>query len=656
VTARKRVSPAGTLILGALAVLAAYAARLWNLNGTSLWYDEAFMLAHAREGIVEAVVGLFREDNALPLHGLLLAVWIRVAGEGEFAARYLSVLLSTIGTPLVIRLARAVGGRRRVSGLGAGIAYATLPILVYYGQEVRMYAPAMALAAAFAWVGWRLVRARGRRRRRGLVAAYVALGSLMMTAHLFAGLAWLSVGVWGTLVSLRSTYTQRRWWWANALLAVCAIPLAAWALWRVGADATGVSAIPTDALRWIPILFGIDQYMTQPWAALFTACAAAAALAGVIGALRTRRFAGALWLAISLTLPIAVLFLVTSVKAKWSERYLLASWGIALVVAIGNGWEQLLIGQPGRLRRRRPRGRRLGGRAVGALLLGAWVALATPAIVRQAEGTWALALQDEWHPRPDFRGVSRHIEAHDEDGDAIVVVGGYAAVAIEAYYDGTAHLFGLPPDTRVLDTRETLDLRALTVLAEEAGAAERLWLVLWQDRTIDPTGLVQSALVETCHRLPVGGNFTNVGLLLFSLEDCRPLDRLVKPQVPIGIAFAAPIRLEGYRLIRPDETWEVDLWWRTTGEIDEVLRVFVHLVDARGEIVSQHDHIAGADAYPTDQWRAGTEMRDRFFLDVAGGKCLGCELRIGLYTDEGRLSLADGTDTITIPVPDRTGN
>ena len=220
---------------------------------------------------------------------------------------------------------------------------------------------------------------------------------------------------------------------------------------------------------------------------------------------------------------------MTSVKAKWSERYLLASWGIALVVAIGNGWEQLLIGQPGRLRRRRPRGRRLGGRAVGALLLGAWVALATPAIVRQAEGTWALALQDEWHPRPDFRGVSRHIEAHDEDGDAIVVVGGYAAVAIEAYYDGPAHLFGLPPDTRVLDTRETLDLRALTALAEEAGAAERLWLVLWQDRTIDPTGLVQSALVETCHRLPVGRNFTNVGLLLFSLEDCRPLDRLGKP-------------------------------------------------------------------------------------------------------------------------------
>ena len=697
---QKRPHLAEDLAIGILVIFMAFVIRLWDLNATSLWYDETFVLVHAREGILQTVAGLFREDNALPLHGLLLAIWIKLTGDYEFTARYLSVLLGTIGAPLVVRVGRAVGtglkrtagsaacdpisgpGDRRtpvrlspaaesaagrpISGLGAGLAYAALPILVYYSQEVRMYALAMPLATGFTWTGWRLLAERGNR-KHGTEVAYVTLGLLMMTAHLFAGLAWAVMGLWGTLTlvltgdpaspapprSWKPRLSHTSWWRANILLAILALPIGMWALWRVQTDATAVSAIPSEALRWLPILFGVGQYLAQPWTTLFVIVSLGAILASLIHTLRSEQTSSTLWLLISLTLPIAILFLMTSVKAKWSERYLLSSWGIALVVAIGVGWEHLLRSfLPCRLRpaTRQSLERFIPG-IIGLLLIASWSAVVAPALARQAEGTWAVALRDEWHPRPDFRGVTRYIEEHDTGEDAIVVVGGYAAVAIDYYYEGPAHLFGIPLGTRILDTQNTADLHVLETLQQEAGSRQRIWLVLWQDRLADPTNLVQSVLVEACHRLPVDARFTNVGLLLFDIGSCRPLDQLATPAFPLDIAFEAPIRLKGYDLIQQGDMWEVDLWWHTTGGIDEDYIVFVHLVGPDGTMIAQHDHIAGADAYPTSRWRVGTRLRDRFFLEVADGTCQNCELHIGLYTSESRLLLADGADALTIPLP-----
>ena len=632
-------------------VLLAFALRLWGLTATSLWYDETFMLYHVQQGVVEGALGLLREDNALPLHGLLLALWVQIAGSGAFAARYLSVLLGAVTVPLVLRLGGVISGRRH-GGWGAALACATLPINVYYAQEVRMYALAAPLAAGFAWAAWRVAhRARG-------TSAYVVLGVAMMAAHLYAGLLWAAMGVWsgtrwifGTAREAPNVKRHTAWWRANALLAVAALPLAGWALWRARVDATAVSAIPASAVRWVPIQFGVGQYLPEPWASLFTGITALSLIAALAGLIRARRGEGALWIALVLATPVALLLAATFVKAKWSERYLLPSFGLALVVGAGLGWEMLLrIPYCGL--RHGTRSTRYAAPALGMTLLSGWLLLAAPALARQAEGTWAVGLTDEWHPRPDFRGAAHYIEANDAPGDAIVVIGGYAAHTLDYYYDGPAHLFGLPPDTRLLDTRRSLDLHALGTLEREAGNARRLWLVLWQANLADPTGLVQSVLIESCRRLPVSESFTNVGVLLFDLADCRPLDRLAVPPHPLAEDFVAPVRLAGYDLLKTGETWEVDLWWQTTGPLPADYRVFVHLLGPEGAIVAQHDHIAGADAYPTRLWSPGTYLRDRFFLQAPGGVCKSCTLFVGLYTEKERLPLRDGRDGVKIPLQD----
>lgn len=651
----------GSVIL----LLLVFALRLWGLTATSIWYDEAFMLAHVREGIIPGILGLFQEDNALPLYGLLLAIWVQLVGDGEFAVRYLSVLLGTVGAPFVLKLSQAISARRPRpltrnalrTGLGSVLAYATLPILVYYSQEVRMYALAIPLSAAFAWAGWRLAT-----RGRGEVA-YVILGILMLMAHLYTALMWAAIGLWGVLTTGldltrlggRRRQTYGLWMRANIILGVLTLPVVVWAYWRLQTDATAVITIPIETLRWLPLLFGVGQYLSAPWPMVFAIVTGLTILVAVAGYLVERQRASALWLLITLTLPVALLLSMTLVKAKWSERYLLPSWGISLVVALGIGWESLLGVAPFRRhihagQGRPPHSHRLARilRGSGALLMSIWVILVMPALAYQAEGTHAVAIKDEWHPRPDFRGVARYIEDHNNASDVIVVIGGYATSTLEYYYRGPAKLFGLPANTRILDTRNVVDLDALRILEHEVGAATGLWLVLWQEHLADPTNLVQSVLVQECGRQPVYGSFMNVGLLHFDIQDCRPLDQLATPAVRLVQSFSVPIDLEGYDLIRSGNLLEVRLWWHSSGLLTENYTVFVHLVGPDDTIMSQHDNIAGADTYPTSMWQEGTRLRDRFFLKLPDTLSPNSDLKIGLYTPAGRVLLKDGGDAVSL--------
>lgn len=633
------------IYLGSAVVLtaAAYAVRLRGLDASSLWYDETFTLYHAQQGVFPALRGLLQEDNALPLYGVLLALWVKATGPGAFTARYLSVLLGTLGVPLVIRLSGKVTGRR-IGGWGSALAYTLLPICVYYAQEVRMYALAMPLAAAFAWMGWRLIRGRGG-------WGYVILGLMMFSAHLYTGLLWIAMCVWGAVTYLAGNRRlRRRWWIANLRLLLLALPIAGWALWRAMIDATATSAVSMSVVRWLPSLYGVGQYLREPWAMLFFWISLLGLLTAVVQLARAKRWSSIVWLVSGLMIPIVLVMLMTAIKAKWSERYLLPSAGLVWVTWIGLGWELGASPVWSALSQRRSQataGHALSG-ACHALMGLAWSAMALAAVLLQARGDWVVGIRDEWRPRPDFRAVGAYITAQSKPSDAIVVIGGYAAHTLQYYYDGPAGLFGLPADTRLLDTRRLLDLRALSTLEERVGDADRLWLVLWQSNLADPTNLVQSTLIERCRRLPVDEKFTNVGVLLFDLRECRPLDGSVTPPEALAVSFVEPISLIGYDVIRTDETWEIDLWWRAAGDLQTDLSVFVHLVDAQGKLVGQHDHIAGADAYPTSHWNPDTLLRDRFFITVPGGTCQGCHLWVGLYTPQGRLALQDGRDLVDI--------
>ena len=188
-------------VLGAILLLA-FALRVWGLTTQSLWYDEGFSVHLAGQSWGQI---LFGELNLPPLYHLVLGGWVRLAGQGEFAVRYLSVcwglLVVALGGVLTTRLL----GRR--TGGFAALFLAVSPIEVWYAQETRMYAMLGALSLVSSCLLARLLArpapGDGRRERGGWLA-YALVNIAAVYTHYYAALVLAAQAVWVALHVVRS--------------------------------------------------------------------------------------------------------------------------------------------------------------------------------------------------------------------------------------------------------------------------------------------------------------------------------------------------------------------------------------------------------------------------------------------------------------------
>ena len=123
------------LVLGAI-TLAGLALRLAVNRG--IWLDEAISIHQARLSLHDMFQNLYYGDRHPPLHHLVLWLDVRAFGHSEFALRLPSFLAGTLVIPALYELGRELYDRR--TGLIAAAFAAASPLLVWYSQEVRMYA------------------------------------------------------------------------------------------------------------------------------------------------------------------------------------------------------------------------------------------------------------------------------------------------------------------------------------------------------------------------------------------------------------------------------------------------------------------------------------------------------------------------------------
>ena len=113
--------------------------RVHQLGAQSVWWDEAHETHIVAQGLA-AIWNLPAGEswNHPPGHWLLQAVWIRLAGQGEFSLRFLSALAGTLLLAGVYRVSR-----RWFDALTALLATgltAIYPVYIVYSQEARVYA------------------------------------------------------------------------------------------------------------------------------------------------------------------------------------------------------------------------------------------------------------------------------------------------------------------------------------------------------------------------------------------------------------------------------------------------------------------------------------------------------------------------------------
>jgi len=97
----------------------------------------------------------------------------------------------------------------------------------------------------------------------------------------------------------------------------------------------------------------------------------------------------------------------------------------------------------------------------------------------------------------------------------------------------------------------------------------------------------------------------------------------------------------------------VTLYWQARAETAHSYKVFVHLLDEEGRIVTQADAFPAGGKRPTTGWLAGEVIADRYALALPGNLKAGSyQLAMGLYDPESgnRLRAAGGSETTVLLV------
>jgi hypothetical protein len=121
-------------------------------------------------------------------------------------------------------------------------------------------------------------------------------------------------------------------------------------------------------------------------------------------------------------------------------------------------------------------------------------------------------------------------------------------------------------------------------------------------------------------------------------------EAVAEPDIPRRIDFRLGdrITLLGYELTRTDPA-TLTLYWRAEAPIENGYTVFVHALDADGEIIAQFDSPPLDGLYTTDAWQSGQNIRDPHILTLPDSTQA---LAVGLY---------DPASLTRLPVSDASG-
>ncbi|MCX7852519.1 MAG: glycosyltransferase family 39 protein [Caldilineales bacterium] len=460
-------------------VLAAFAVRLYQLDGQDLWWDEARNLDVAARPLAQiAVAGEL--DAHPPLYFYLLHGWWRLVRHGPaptgadaFAVRFLSLSFGVLLVPFLAALGRRLGGPW--VGTGAAVAAAALPFLVGEAQETRMYTM---LLVSMTVTGLALVRATTG--QIGRLCPWIGFGlgsALALLTHYAAVFALTALWAWAGLWAL--TGGRARLWrrlrgvmaagLTAALLCLPALPIA---LRQMAPYRNPNLIVPsvTDYLTALARVYTLGEHIepaaARPWLIVLTALLVGGWVSGLTW--QSWRRAGRS-LALSLAwavVPILLYYPVIADRGTFATRYIAAAlpgWLLLTGWAIA-GWE------------------RWGRMAAAAAILALAVCLA-PGVVGD--------LTDERFFREDTRGLAAWLRQETDPAHDLILLDQRYPFGLYWPRWNNQHN-GFPPDTPADWTPAQYLFVDLNTLADRltqlTHGRRRVFLVRWFESDTDPRG------------------------------------------------------------------------------------------------------------------------------------------------------------------------
>lgn len=604
-TARARQ---GVLLAWLTAILLlGWALRTHDLEARSLWEDEGWtMLLSAGPGL-DDVVRTLANDQHPPLYFLIFRLWRTLAGESEFAGRYLGVLAGVVAVVGMYQLGRALF--TPLTGVLAALLLALADLPIDLAQEVRHYSLLLTFVvlSSAAYARW------WRRPARGNRIGYVLATLGMLYTH-YLGLYVVAIQGLHLLMARRP---RRRLIEGLGLMSAVALGFLPWL----------PVLLDQNRVRWDNPLYYQNSLPNSPETFRVVRIALLGHYYALLGSLTLLGLVTLRWPRDGQTSRPAV-----RLRPLWPVLYpaLQIALITGLIVAINERRQFLTVRNFLVLT---PALAVLAGHGLTNLPRLARAFMVTLIVVV------ALTTVDARRHYPDWRSIVGNVSAYHLPDEPILLdvwVGDFPA----RYYVDRQ----MGPQTPRVSLREWRDQHRalfLPTLLDYLRRQESFWLIYWGNAPMDEYGdLIAEAGFERTAALSVD----HLGTPIYSYRyDRRPAITLAT----FGDWFALH-RYDAPTVAVPGERIAVALWWSAAQPPSLDYSVSVFLLDRSGALIAQHDSSPLEGHAPTSAWQPGALMFDLHRLVLpphlpAGSYTLG--VKVYWWADGQPLPVQAGTAT-----------
>ncbi len=595
-----------------------FALRLYRIAYQSFWWDEAYSLHMAQDGLA-AMLGLPSSATDVhwdqpPLHYALLAFWARLAGTSELSLRYLSSFFGVLLLPVVYRVGYSLFRRDRFAALAAVAATAISPLYVVYSQEVRVYALLPLFYLLLIYALHRLEESGGRAALQPWISLAV-VEALLLYSHFFSVLGILYANLF--LLALwvlwrRRGFSLRHWIGSQFLAAALFAPWAYklflnWDYFRTRGSVRESWVVPpslftfTNRIQHFSISGNEAALERIPLLGLSASLLSLVAIFAFLRAEQIDRRSRRMWSTLLFgVIPLIFCFALWQIWPDAQPRYTLIFF-IPLFLVAGRILSVLLT-HP----------------SIGPRLLG--ILLALNLALTFGTGLYAQYFDERFH-KDDARGVAAYL-AQTATADDVILIGP-GDYSVPYYYDGPA-LVAMARDEARADRVRQLD--------EITTGKRRFFLVRWGPSKADLHGL-RPFLLERAGRMEAWRDFRGLDVRTYALDG---------PSGPLPEASAwsqtrfGPLSVTGVWYepsVTTDNAVAVALRWRLDEASPVPYKVVVILADAEGRRISSTDVLLLDEAgRQTHHWTVGTETANFYVVPVpVGTPPLPHRLVLGVY-------------------------
>jgi len=578
-------------------IAAAFALRVYHLGASDLTFDECASAFNSGKPYAEMmrylVVEAFHELP--PAYYVLLRAWRFVAGHGEFALRYPSVLLGVLAVALIYRLGRRglhppqlppLRRGRAGGGMVAAGLLALQPFHWYYSQDARPYTLMVVEAILMVYFFDRLCREPKWR----WWIAFGATGAVAVLTHYFMAFLVAALCVYLAL------HVRAHWRlipvWFGGLAMVGAVML----IWLVTSRAGRLVRRVLLGMTWrgligrlapaqrmlTDVMFGPISHPAPEWIMFIAALALIGLLVAIARPWRTLRPGGRWLLPAWLIVPIVLLVLVPErLEARYNAA-ILPAYCLALALVVTWLWERKVT------------------RWLAPVALGTIFYLQVSALLPAMNVI-----------KSDYGHVVAYLNQRARPGDALILNGDWQWVQ-QLYYPARPDLpkYTLPPMTPPgLDPAQ-----ARPVLEKVLATYKRIWVLPAAVTEADPKRFVAGWLNEHAY---FASSYHELSLYYVG-EPTTAVTPLNPP-----IRWGDWVELTSVRWTRnqtvPGEPLLLDLDWRVLRAPGRSLRLRLDLADRNGGVWYSTQLNVGQYYAPPETWQADQRITTRVGLPVPLG-------------------------------------